>query len=111
MNPQPSFFRPPYYYPYTNNPHTNSYYDNNNENTNSNNSKYEESIDNLNSNDDEKNKTRNSKKISDSSNFIELFGLKLYFDDILLICLIYFLYREEVRDNFLFISLILLLIS
>lgn len=41
----------------------------------------------------------------------EIFGLKLYFDDILLICLIFFLYNEGVKDDYLFISLILLLLS
>ena len=41
----------------------------------------------------------------------ELFGLKLYSDDILLICLIFFLYQEGVDDQYLFISLILLLLS
>ena len=43
--------------------------------------------------------------------FFEIFGLKLYFDDILLICLIFFLYEEGVKDYELFISLILLLLS
>lgn len=43
--------------------------------------------------------------------FFELFGLKLYFDDVLLIVLIFFLYQEGVRDDELFISLILLLLS
>lgn len=43
--------------------------------------------------------------------FFEIFGLKLYFDDILLICLIFFLYEEGVKDQELFISLILLLLS
>ena len=41
----------------------------------------------------------------------EIFGLKLYFDDILLICLIFFLYNEGVKDQYLFISLILLLLT
>lgn len=41
----------------------------------------------------------------------EIFGLKLYFDDLLLICLIFFLYNEGVKDQFLFIALILLLLS
>lgn len=41
----------------------------------------------------------------------EIFGIKLYFDDLLLICLIFFLYNEGVKDSFLFIALILLLIS
>lgn len=41
----------------------------------------------------------------------EIFGLKLYFDDVLIIALIFFLYNEGVRDNLLFISLILILLS
>lgn len=43
--------------------------------------------------------------------YFELFGLNLYFDDVLLICLIFFLYQEGVQDEELFISLILLLLS
>lgn len=45
------------------------------------------------------------------SDFFEIFGLKLYFDDILLICMIFFLYNEGVQDQMLFVALILLLIS
>lgn len=41
----------------------------------------------------------------------EIFGIKLFFDDILIICLIFFLYKEEVKDQTLFIALILLLLS
>ena len=61
---------------------------------------------------DNLNQKNNSKKSDPSSDcFFELFGLKLYFDDILLICLIFFLYQEGVKDDELFISLILLLLS
>ena len=38
-------------------------------------------------------------------------GITLYFDDILIICLLFFLYSEGVKDEMLFISLILLLLS
>ena len=58
---------------------------------------------------------QNSLFPSFSQNFdeqpFEIFGLKLYFDDLLLICLIFFLYNEGVKDQFLFIALILLLLS
>lgn len=47
----------------------------------------------------------------DSRECFEIFGIKLFFDDILLICLIFFLYNEGVKDQYLFISLILLLLS
>ena len=43
--------------------------------------------------------------------FFEIFGLKLYFDDILIICIIFFLYSENVQNQELFICLILLLLS
>lgn len=47
----------------------------------------------------------------DDDLIFEIFGIKLYFDDILLICLIFFLYNEGVQDQYLFIALILLLLS
>lgn len=47
----------------------------------------------------------------DNMDFFEIFGLKLYFDDILIICLLFFLYNEGVQDQGLFIALILLLLS
>jgi len=47
----------------------------------------------------------------DNNEVFEIFGIKLHFDDILLICLIFFLYSEGVKDDYLFISLILLLLS
>lgn len=42
---------------------------------------------------------------------IELFGIKLYLDDIIILCLLFILYKEDVKDEMLFISLILLLMS
>ena len=41
----------------------------------------------------------------------DLFGLKIYSDDVLLVSLIYFLYSENVKDDGLFLVLILLLLS
>ena len=41
----------------------------------------------------------------------EIFGIELYLDDIIIIGLLFFLYKEGVQDEFLFISLILLLIG
>ena len=42
---------------------------------------------------------------------IEIFGIRLYFDDILILSLLLFLYEEGVKDEMLFICLILLLLS
>jgi len=47
----------------------------------------------------------------DNNDCFEIFGITLHFDDILLICLLFFLYNEGVNDQLLFISLILLLLS
>ena len=61
------------------------------------------------------NESVNSKKNDFDTNcddyFFEIFGLKLFFDDVLLICIIFFLYQEGVKDNELFLSLILLLLT
>ncbi len=46
-----------------------------------------------------------------SEPIFEIFGIKLYFDDILIVSLLFFLYNEGAEDNLLFISLILLLLS
>ena len=42
---------------------------------------------------------------------IEIFGITLYLDDIIIIFLLFFLYNEGVKDDILFIILFLLLIS
>lgn len=54
---------------------------------------------------------QNNRLNESSEYFFEILGLKLYFDDVLIICLLYFLYTEGVQDQELFICLILLLIS
>lgn len=48
---------------------------------------------------------------SSSEYFFELFGLHLYLDDVILICLLFFLYSENVTDDGIFICLILLLLT
>ena len=47
----------------------------------------------------------------EDSPLFQVFGISLYFDDILLVCLILFLYQEGVKDEGLFMALILLLLS
>jgi len=49
--------------------------------------------------------------LNNDSDFFEIMGIKLYLDDIIIIGLLFFLYNEGVKDQFLFISLILLLMS
>ena len=59
----------------------------------------------------EEDKSPKNKKNNSQNYFFELFGLKLYYDDILLISLLFFLYEENVKDYELFFSIILLLLS
>lgn len=55
---------------------------------------------------------RNHKDEKSSQNeFLEIFGIKLYFDDLMIISLLFFLYSEGVNDYYLFITLILLLLT
>lgn len=56
-------------------------------------------------------KPENKHLNSDGEPIINIFGISLYFDDILIICLIFFLYNEKVTDYYLFFVLILLLLS
>lgn len=55
--------------------------------------------------------TKKEESSYEDSPLFEIFGISLYFDDILLICLIFFLYQEGVKDESLFMALILLLLS
>ncbi len=84
----------------------NYFYYNKNTHTSSNSTNVTPQIETINSNKQKKNNSKNSQDC-----FFELFGLNLYFDDILLISLIFFLYQEGVKDEELFVSLILLLLS
>lgn len=99
-----------YYFPNRSKYIPNRTYGYNNTGNNINNSDFHEKKQ---SNDNNKNsvaepETRN--KRSDNPIF-EIFGIKLFFDDILLVSLIFFLYNEGVKDESLFIALILLLLS
>ena len=41
----------------------------------------------------------------------EVFGINIYFDDLLIICILFFLYQEGIQDQYLFLSLIMLLLN
>jgi len=49
--------------------------------------------------------------IDNEKEVFEIMGIKLYLDDIIIIGLLFFLYNEGVKDQMLFIALILLLLS
>ena len=64
------------------------------------------------SNNKNKEKGKFSKNLPPNSDFVlDLFGLHLYFDDVLILGLLFFLYKENVKDEGLFLALIMLLIS
>lgn len=59
------------------------------------------------------NSITNSKKISNTINpyIFEIFGIKIYQDDLIILGLLYFLYQEKIKDEMLYIVLLLLLLS
>ena len=59
----------------------------------------------------EERKQKNKSNNNPSDYLFDLFGLKIYSDDVLLVSLIYFLYTEGVKDDGLFLVLVLLLLS
>ena len=68
-------------------------------------------VQNVNSNECHFEKQKNKSNNNNNDYLFDLFGLKIYTDDVLLVSLIYFLYSEGVKDEGLFIVLILLLLS
>ena len=56
-------------------------------------------------------RNKNFESLYNPNDYFEILGIKFHYDDILLICLIFFLYKEGVKDETLFIGLILLLLS
>ena len=67
--------------------------------------------DNCNSVSSSKKASENAEIPESSEAFFEIFGLKLYFDDILIMCILFFLYTEKVYDDELVMCLILLLLT
>ena len=112
-------FRLPFNIPFFNNYRPNYYKTSNQEAKSNNNLNNRQNIPNINSQSfinaeqiqDNAYKKDSEKSIESSESFFEIFGLKLYFDDILIICILFFLYNEKVHDDELFICLILLLFS
>lgn len=52
-----------------------------------------------------------SSNVSRGSPIFNILGLNLYFDDLLILCLIFFLFSEKVNDYFLILILFLLLMD
>lgn len=119
------FFNYPYNYPYYRNYRNYNKYNNyyNNSNSSNNSSIIEESVKNECDTKKEKNSITNSNRISNTINSIlfsnydsdqaifEIFGIKLYLDDLIILGLLFFLYQQNVKDEMLYIILFLLLFS
>ena len=54
--------------------------------------------------------TNNSRNY-DKQPYINILGIDLFSDDILILCILFFLYTEGIKDEMLFICLILLLLT
>lgn len=90
----------------------NTSFSNNHMNTNSlNYSPTCSSQNNFTENDRHENFKQKNKSNKNDDYLFDLFGLKIYSDDVLLVSLIYFLYSEGVKDDSLFLVLVLLLLS
>ncbi len=110
-------FRFPYFgYPY-NNPYYRYYpkynnYINNNSNTQPLSTKISSTTrENVSSNTATESRKINSSTINSEQALFEIFGIKLFFDDIVILCLLFFLYQENVNDEMLYIILFMLLFS
>ncbi len=113
-------FRFPFYgYPYNYNYNYYKYY---NQLGNSSTIKQEKSTaENVETNEDkieeenqkEKSSITNSRKISSTTDapIFEIFGIKLYLDDLIIIGVMYFLYQQNVHDEMLYLILLMLLFS
>ena len=66
---------------------------------------------NINNEFSESTRNKGSESLYNPNDYFEILGIRFHYDDILLICLIFFLYKEGVKDETLFIGLILLLLS
>lgn len=57
-------------------------------------------------------KKKNNQTVEDeNSNYFDFFGIRLATDDLLILALLFFLYKEDTKDPYIFIALILLLLS
>ncbi len=63
------------------------------------------------SNTTDSNSNRHSSSNSDEQAIFEIFGIKLFLDDLIILGLLFLLYQQNVKDEMLYIILLLLLFS
>lgn len=117
------FRRPSPFYPYYNNYYNNLHNSNSNEQKNSKVPYFPNEFQKTNNENFNKQKNSEQDNFSCSNNidfnnteeykedFFDFFGLKLASDDVLILVLLFFLYKEDVKDTYLYIALLLLLFS
>ena len=98
------FYGYPYNYPYY------RYYNTYNTN-NIQQSKNEEEKDSITSSNEVSNTTNSRFNFNTEPNIFEIFGIKLYLDDLIILGILFFLYEQNVKDEMLYIILFLLLLS
>lgn len=98
------FYGYPYNYPYY------RYYNTYNTN-NIQQSKNEEEKDSITSSNEVSNTTNSRFNSNTEPNIFEIFGIKLYLDDLIILGILFFLYEQNVNDEMLYIILFLLLLS
>ena len=97
------FYGYPYNYPYY------RYYNNNNVQQSE--IKKEEKKDSITNSNEVSNTTNSRFNSNTEANIFEIFGIKLYLDDLIILGLLFFLYEQNVKDEMLYIILFLLLLS
>lgn len=124
------FFGFPYQYPYYNRYYNNyKYYNSSTNKNNIENNDIDKELEESSVQARDNNSDRFNSKISSKNNpfspfsfnftgfsdcdkpILEIMGIKLFLDDIIILGILFLLYKEEVKDEMLFIALILLLLS
>ena len=103
-------FRFPFYgYPY-NYPYYRYYSIYSNNNVQQSEIKKEEKKDSITNSNEVSNTTNSRFNSNNEPNIFEIFGIKLYLDDLIILGILFFLYEQNVKDEMLYIILFLLLL-
>ena len=99
------FYGYPYNYPYY------RYYNTYNTNNIQQSKNEKEKKDSITSSNEVSNTTNSRFNSNTEPNIFEIFGIKLYLDDLIILGILFFLYEQNVNDEMLYIILFLLLLS
>lgn len=99
------FYGYPYNYPYY------RYYNTYNINNIQQSKNKKEEKDSITNSNEVSNTTNSRFNFNTEPNIFEIFGIKLYLDDLIILGILFFLYEQNVKDEMLYIILFLLLLS